>query len=41
LAYFLMVVGCSDFAISSHIDTESGEPDGIAGGQTKQRNAAK
>jgi hypothetical protein len=24
------VVGCSDLAMGSHIDTESGEPDGIA-----------
>src|SRR4029453_3747120 len=30
-----MVVGWSDFAISSHIDTESGEPDGVAAGQTR------
>src|SRR4051795_5555032 len=29
-----MVVGWSDFAMGSHIDTGSGEPDGIAAGPT-------
>jgi hypothetical protein len=34
LAYFLIVVGWSDFAMAHTMHTEDGEPDGIAEGQT-------
>jgi hypothetical protein len=34
LAYFLIVVGWSDFAMGSHMHTEEKGPDGIAEGLT-------